>query len=100
MDWLRSLVARNPRNAMRLGKGLLLAGGILILGAMFARFELMDLNAQRSESRLPLVRTLAEAWPQYPTWMVPEGPVGFVIAGALVVAGLAVYVLAEQAVRR
>lgn len=100
MDWLRALVARHPRNAMLLGKGLLLAGGILVLGAMFARFALMDLNAQRSESSLPLVRTLAEAYPQYPTWVVPEGPVGFGISGALVLVGLAVIVLAEQAVRR
>jgi hypothetical protein len=60
----------------------------------------MSLNADRLAGQLPPLRTLAEAFPQYPTWFVPEGPVGFVVSGLLVLAGTAVTVWADKAVRR
>lgn len=97
MDWLRSRIARAPRQALIAGKTLFLAGAILILGAVFARAGLMALNAERTDAKLPIVHKLAEAYPQYPTWIVPEGPVGYTIAALLVLAGLALTVLAEQA---
>ena len=100
MQWLRSRIGRHPRRAVVLGKTLFLAGSIMILGAVFARAGLMAVNAQRTEARLPILRTLAEAYPQYPTWLVPEGPVGFGIAAVLVLVGLALTVLAEQAKKR
>ncbi|MEJ5990177.1 hypothetical protein WG902_09270 [Ramlibacter sp. PS3R-8] len=71
MHWLRSLIARHPRPALVLGKGLFLAGCILILGAIFARAGL--------------------AWP------VPEGPVAFGVAAALVLAGMGLTQMAERA---
>jgi hypothetical protein len=74
MHWLRSLIARHPRHAVVLGKALLLAGSILILGALFARSGF--------------------------DWPVPEGKVVFAIAAALVLAGMALIHLGEQAGRR
>lgn len=100
MHWLRSLIARSPRRAIVLGKVLLLAGAILIVGAVFARAGIMGINADRKDAGLPALRTLAEAYPQYPTWLVPEGPVGFAISAALVLAGVALVSLAEAAARR
>jgi hypothetical protein len=100
MHWIRSLVARSPRRALLLGKALFLAGAILILGAVFARAGLMGINADRRDAGLATLRTLAEAYPQYPTWMVPEGPAGFAVSAALVLAGMGLVVLAEAAARR
>ena len=100
MNWLRSRIARSPRHALVLGKALFLAGAILILGAVFARAALMNINAQRAEGKLAALRTLAEAYPQYPTWIVPEGPVGYTVCAMLVLAGLALIVLAEKAARQ
>jgi hypothetical protein len=100
MDWLRSQIARYPRYALVLGKTLFLAGCILAVGAVFARAGLADVNAKRIEARLAPVQTLAEAYPQYPTWPVPEGPLGFGIAAALVLAGMGLTVLAEKAAKR
>ena len=100
MEWLRSRIARSPRHALVLGKTLFLAGSILVVGAVFARAELMGINAERAEAKLPVIRTLAEAFPQYPTWMVPEGPVGFAIAAALVVVGMVLTVKAGEALKR
>jgi hypothetical protein len=100
MEWLRSRIARHPRAAILVGKTLFLAGSILIVGAVFARSGLSTLNAERAEAKLPPFRTLAEAYPQYPTWVVPEGPVGFGIAAVLVLVGMGATVLAEKALRR
>lgn len=79
-----------------LGKVVFLAGCILILAAVFGRAGLMGLNADRAQAKLPAVRTLAEAYPQYPTWLVPETAVGFGVAAVLVLVGMAMTVLAEQ----
>jgi len=99
MNWLRSWIARNPKQALVLGKTVFLAGAILIVGAAFARAALSNVNVLRAEAKLPLLRTLAEAYPQYPTAIVPEGPVGFVLAAVLVLAGMGLTVLAEKARR-
>ena len=96
MHWLESRVRRQPQLALVVGKALFLAGSILVLGAVFARAGLMNLNAERAEAKLPAVHTLAEAFPQYPTWLVPEGPVGFALAAALVLAGMALIVVGEK----
>jgi hypothetical protein len=100
MKWLRSRIARFPRHALVLGKTLFLVGAILILGAVFARASLWGINAERSEAKLPVLRTLAEAYPQYPTWLVPEGPVGFAVSALLVLAGMALTVLASDAAKQ
>jgi hypothetical protein len=85
---------------MVVGKTLFLAGSILVLGAVFARADLSNLNAQRVQANQAPLHSLAQAYPQYPTWLVPEGPVGFSIAAALVLAGLGVVLLAEKAIKR
>jgi hypothetical protein len=100
MNWLRSRIARSPKRALVLGKAVFLAGCILVLGAVFARASLSNLNSVRVEGKLPALHTLAEAYPQSPTWLVPEGVAGFSIAGALVLVGMLVTVLAEEARKR
>jgi hypothetical protein len=98
MKWLPRLPASlPPRRALILGKTVFLAGAILVLGAVFARGSLGAINAERVDAKLPALRTLAEAYPQYPTWIVPEGPVGFTISAVLVLIGLALIVMAEDA---
>lgn len=100
MQWLRTHVARHRTLALVAGKGLLLAGGILVLGAVFVRAGLANANAARSAAGQPALHTAAQAYPQWPTWLVPEGPVGFGIAALLVLAGTGLALLAEKAPRR
>ena len=100
MKWLPRLPGSvPPRRALILGKIVFLAGAILVLGAVFARGTLGAMNVERVEARLPAFRTLAEAYPQYPTWVVPEGPVGFAISALLVLAGVALIAMAEHAAK-
>ena len=100
MEWIRALVAQHPKRALVLGKALLLAGSILIVGAVFARAGLMNINAERAEAKMPALHTLAEAYPQYPMGLVPEGPVGFGISAVLVLVGTGLTHLAERAGKR
>lgn len=97
MQWLRSLIARAPKRATAIGKALFLAGGVLVLAALFGRIGLVAVNGERAQAGLSTLHTLAEAYPQYPTWFVPEGPVGFAVAALLVLAGMVVIQLAEKA---
>lgn len=100
MQWLLSRIARHPRHATVIGKTLLLAGSILIVAAVFARAGLSNANADRAQAKLPPLHHVAELYPQYPTWMVPEGPVGFSVAALLVLAGMGLTLLAEKAGKR
>jgi hypothetical protein len=100
MNWLRSRIARSAARARAIGKTLFLAGAILILGAVFARAGLMAINAERLEARQPALRTLAQAYRQYPTWLVPEGPIGFGLSAVLVLVGMGLTVLAGDAPKR
>jgi hypothetical protein len=79
MQWLRSLVQAAPRQAMIVGKGLFLAGSILVLAAVFGRAG------------------AASAIPAALAWMVPESPVGFIVAALLVLVGMTLILLAEKA---
>lgn len=97
MNWLRARIARSPRHALILGKVLFLAGAIAIVGAVFARAALMNINAVRSEAKLAPLQTLAQAYPQYATWIVPEGPVGYTICALLVLVGMGLTVMASEA---
>jgi len=100
MEWIRSRIALHPKRAIVLGKTILLVGSIMVLGAVFARAGLINTNADRAEARMPPLHTLAEAYPQYPTWPVPEGPVGFGLSAVLVLAGMGLTVMAEKARKR
>ncbi|KQT11366.1 hypothetical protein [Ramlibacter sp. Leaf400] len=100
MQWIRALVAQYPRRALVVGKALLLAGSILVVGAVFARAGLVNTNSERAQAKLPPVYTLAQAYPQHPTWLVPEGPVGFGVSAVLVLVGMGLTVLAEKAGKR
>ena len=97
MDWLRSQVRRAPRHVLVIGKIVFLAGSILIVGAVFARASLNGANAERAEAKQPPLLSLGQAYPQYPTWLVPEGPVGFSISAVLVLVGMGLTVLAGEA---
>lgn len=100
MKSIRERISRAPKPALILGKTLFLAGGILILAAVFGRAGLMNLNAERAEGKLPPVPNLAQAFPQYPTWLVPEGPVGYAVATLLLLAGMLLASIAADVLKR
>ena len=100
MQWLRERIARSPQAALILGKALVAAGGILVLAAVFGRAGLINLNGDRAQAKLAPVLTLAEAFPQYPTWLVPEGPVGYTVTAVLVLVGMLLASLAAEALKR
>ncbi len=100
MKSIRDLIAQYPKRALVTGKAFLLAGSILVVGAVFARAGLVNTNAERAAAGLPALRTLAQAYPRQPTWLVPEGPIGFGLSAVLVIVGVGLTVLAEKAAKR
>jgi hypothetical protein len=82
------------------GKTVFLVGAVLVLAAIFGRVGISAENATRAAANLPKATTLAEIYPQYPTWLVPEGPVGFTVAAVLVLAGMYLTVVASEALGR
>jgi hypothetical protein len=100
MNWIDSRINASPRPALILGKTLFLAGALLILAALFGRIDMIGVNADRAKAKLPAAARLAEVYPQYPTWLVPEGPVGYTVAAVLVLAGMYLVVRAGEARKR
>jgi hypothetical protein len=94
---VHQFVAQSPRRAIILGKAALCVGGTLVIAAWFGRTGLITANAARAKEGLPAWDRLAQAYPAQPTWLVPEGPWGYTVCGALVLAGMALVVLAERA---
>ena len=58
MQWLRSLIARAPKRATAIGKALFLAGGVLVLAALFGRIGLVSVNGERAQAGLSTLHTL------------------------------------------
>jgi hypothetical protein len=100
MKQLRALLTQAPRTTLVVGKTVFLLGAVLVLAAIFGRVGLSAVNAQRALASQPPATQLAEAYPQYPTWLVPEGPVGFVVAAVLVLVGMYLTVVASEALSR
>jgi hypothetical protein len=100
MNWIRSRIATSPKGAMIAGKAVFLAGALLVPAALFARVEMIGINAEREKAKLPIATRLAEVFPQYPTWIVPEGPVGYSVAAALVLLGMYFVVAAGELRKR
>lgn len=99
MNWIRARIAKSPQAASVLGKTVFLAGGLLVIAAMYGRVELIGINEERARDRLPAMQKLAEAHPQFPTWWVPEGPLGYLVAASLVLVGMYLTVLAGEALK-
>ncbi|MDB5750629.1 MAG: hypothetical protein JWP65_1050 [Ramlibacter sp.] len=100
MNWIRSRIVASPRPALVLGKAIFLAGALLIVAALFGRIGMIGANAERAKAGLPSLARLVELYPQHPTWLVPEGPVGYSVAALLVLAGMALVVVASDALKR
>jgi hypothetical protein len=97
---LHHFIAQSPRRAIVLGKAALVLGGTLVIAAWFGRTGLITANAARTKDGLPPWDRLAQAYPALPTWLVPEGPWGYTVCAALVLAGMVLVVQAERTPRR
>lgn len=100
MNPFRSRIAAAPKASLIVGKAVFLVGALLIVTALFGRISLGGLNEQRAQQHLPPFTKLAEAYPQYPTWLVPEGPVGSTVSAVLVLVGMFITVVAVEVLEK
>jgi len=97
MNWLMRTIAASPRRALIASKALLLVGGALVIAGIYGRAQLIEANQARTEQNLPPFKALAESHPHLITGFVPEGPVGFIVAGTIVLAAIYLATRAKQA---
>jgi hypothetical protein len=90
-------ITRNPKLARLLGQALFSVGGFVVICGVIGRAGMTALNSARAIGKMTPYAGLAEAYPMYPLWWVPEHIVGYVIPG--LAAALGIYVaLAAKAV--
>jgi hypothetical protein len=90
-------ITNSPKLARAIGQGLFSVGGLIVICGFIGRAGMVALNHARAFAKVPPYAGLAEAYPMYPLWWVPEHIVGYVIPG--LAAALGIYVaLAAKAV--
>ena len=71
-------IFQNPKLARMLGQALFSAGGLIVICGLIGRAGLTALNHARALGKMPPYNGLAEAYPMYPLWWVPEHLAGYV----------------------
>ncbi|MBS0552678.1 MAG: hypothetical protein JSS47_09145 [Proteobacteria bacterium] len=90
-DLFLSYFIERPRRLVDLGRQLFTGSSFLILLGLIGYAATSSVATVSSMAGQPPVEvTLATMLPGVPTWWVPEGPAGFILAGVCLVAGLAV----------
>lgn len=86
MQWIYG----HPKLAKMVGQALFSIGGFLVVCGLIGRAGMTALNQARSIGKMPPYAGLAEAYPMYPLWWVPEHVVGYAVG--VIIAGLGAYV--------
>jgi hypothetical protein len=78
-----------PSRLQSLGKLFYTIGGALLGIGLYLRLGPILVGMTRNMARIvaPPI-TLAEMYPAFPTWFIPEGPLGFTVAITLLVVGI------------
>jgi hypothetical protein len=84
MNW----IFEQPKLAHLVGRGLSSFGGFLIVCGLIGHAGMLAINQTRSIGKLAPLNGLADAYPMYPLWWVPEGLVGYAVAVVIACAGL------------
>jgi|SRR5438105_13329033 len=85
MRWIYA----QPKLTRMVGQALFSVGGFVIVCGLVASAGMTALNQGRSIGKMPSFTGLAEAYPTYPLWWVPEHFIGYAVAA--LIAGLGIY---------
>jgi hypothetical protein len=96
MGW----IYKNPKLAQLLGRALFSVGALFVVCGMIGRVALTAINSTRGLGKLPSLSGLAEAYPTYPLWCVPERIIGYAIPVAVACFGAYVALTAKAARKR
>jgi hypothetical protein len=88
-DHLLNFFLSQPARIVALGRALVRCGSFLTLAGLAARVTAIDVAAL-VRSGQSQYRDLAQVFPTFPTWWVPESLPAFCVAGLVI--GLGVYV--------
>jgi len=97
MEWLNTRIAGAPKLVRMIGQATFVVFGLLIVLGLIGRAGMLAINITRGKAHLPALRGLAEAYPLYSLWFVPESALGYILAAVLAAFGIYL-VLAAKAV--
>ena len=75
MQW----IYERPKLARMIGRALFSLGGFIVVCGFIGRAGMTALNQARSIGKMPPYSGLAEAYPMYPWWWVPEHFLGYTV---------------------
>lgn len=89
MEWLTMLMLEKPKAMSAFGKVLFNVGGVATLLGIWGVLALraIALPAKLGAANAA-TQSLANAYPSYPTWWVPESAIGFVLSVGIAALGV------------
>jgi hypothetical protein len=90
-------IPQNPKLARMLGQALFSIGGFVVVCGFIGRAAMTALNHARALGKMPPYNGLAEAYPIYPLWWVPEHIGGYVTPALVAAFGVYVALTAKMA---
>ncbi|WP_435435125.1 hypothetical protein [Variovorax sp. RB2P76] len=81
MEWLTILMLEKPKTISWWGKVLFYAGGLATIVGLWGVLALPAIAVPTKLANVgAATRSLADAYPAYPTWWIPESVAGFVVS--------------------
>jgi hypothetical protein len=99
MDWLKTRIAGSPKLARLIGQALFSVFAFLIVAGLIGRAGMLAINTTRAKANLPALRGLADAYPMYSLWFVPESAFGYILAAALAAFGIYIALIAKAVLK-
>jgi hypothetical protein len=89
MEWLTILMLERPKTVSAVGKLLFNVGGLATVLGIWGTLALQAIaSAVKFGPASSVTRGLADAYPTYPTWWVPESAAGFAMSIGIAALGI------------
>jgi len=88
MEAIIGFILRDRERAANVASAVIFAGGFLFIAGAVGNVAMKALSASAVLAGMPAPTSLSEIYPDLPLFWVPEGPLGYIVAGVLVLAGL------------
>ncbi len=99
LERLYEFFLTKPVRILVFGKAVLSCGFALLIAGMFGGITTSVNSIKSVGGRQVANATLAEAYPAFPTWWIPETALGYIIAVLLICSGVAICVSGKRLIR-
>lgn len=100
METIFTFIRQDRNRAGSLARAAMLSGGWLLIAGALGAVLMNAFSARMVQAGNDAPATLGEMFPGVPLFWVPEGPLGYVAAGLILLAGIWLAVLVDRLDRR